>query len=251
MSTMQPMVSALAGSAHRVIPFDYQFRIELDGDRTPRRQSIEVSSESPFSAVSIGYSVVPALSNFTFGPTIPSSGPILLTVPARLDEITIGDLRNAAEKAAAELPALRGNGDARDFILRAGIQLNPAVAGVVLDGRPMSADTASRLFRLGGLDTEIQFRYALFDEASGRAFQNEPILNTAGLGTSTGDRPFRRFSQPITFEPRSVIGLHIEPVSNFAGELFVVLHGYRILGATGSTTDPGFLARRRPTRRLR
>ena len=58
-------------------------------------------------------------------------------------------------------------------------------------------------------------------------------------------------SPPITFEPRSVIGLHIEPVSNFAGELFVVLHGYRILGATGSTTDPGFLARRRPTRRLR
>jgi len=247
MSRMQPAFAPSLGTANRVIPYDYQFRIELDGAKTARRETIEVSTEGPFSAVSIGYSVVPALVNFTFGPDL--SGVIFLG-GVGVDDFTIGNIRAGAEKAFAQLPPLR-QGEARDFILKAGIQLNPDVAGIALDGRPLSNDVASRLFRLSGLDTELQFRYALFDEATGRAFQNEPILNTAGLGTSTGDRPFRRFSPPITFEPRSVIGLHIEPVSNFAGELFVVLHGYKTLGAVGSTTNPGFIMRRRPARRSR
>jgi hypothetical protein len=244
---MQPAFAPSIGTTNRVIPYDYQFRIELDGGKTAKRETIEVSTEGPFSAVSIGYSVVPAVVNFTFGPI--SSGPILLTATG-IDALTIGDIRAGADKAFEQLPPLR-QGEARDFILNAGIQLNPDVAQIALDGRPLSNDVVSRLFRLSGLDTELQFRYALFDEASGRAFQNEPILNTAGLGTSTGDRPFRRFSPPITFEPRSVIGLHIEPVSNFAGDLFVVLHGYKVLGAAGSTTNAGFYMRRRPARRSR
>ena len=249
MSALQPAFAPPVATANRVIPYDYQFRIELDGGKASRRQTIEVSTEGPFSAVSIGYSVVPALVNFTFGPT-PPGGVILLTAGSGIDALTIGDIREAADKAFEKLPPLR-QGEARDFILKAGIQLNPDVAGIALDGRPLSNDVLARLFRLSGLDVELQFRYALFDEASGRAFQNEPILNTAGLGTSTGDRPFRRFSPPITFEPRSVIGLHIEPVSNFAGELFVVLHGYKVLGTAGSTTSAGFSARRRFARRGR
>jgi hypothetical protein len=250
MSKVQSIYSRPSPS-NRVIPYDYQFRVELDGERTPRRQMIQVSTEGPFSAVSIGYSVVPALVNFTFGPPLPFSNPDSDSSSPLIDIITIGDLRDGAALAANGLPALRSGAETRDFILRAGIQLNPAVAAVALNSRALSPDITSRLFQLTGLETELQFRYALFDEATGRAFQNEPVLNTAGLGTSTGDRPFRRFSPPITFEPRSVIGLHIEPVSNFAGELFVVLHGYKVLGSVGTTTDPGLLSRRRSTRRLR
>jgi hypothetical protein len=239
-------VMPTAGSSNRVIPYDYQFRIRLDGDGSTKRERIEVSSEGPFSAVSIGYSVVPALVNFTFGPVASTLASGLVTT-FTLDNVTIGELRRGAEKAARDLslPPLPDGVGMDDFILSAGIQLNPAVANFAQDGRPLNADAVARLFRLTGVDSELQFRYALFDEASGRAFQNEPVLNTAGLGTSTGDRPFRRFSPPITFEPRSVIGLHIEPVSNFAGDLFVVLQGYKTLGTVGTTTDYAYLSRRR------
>jgi hypothetical protein len=230
--------------SNRIIPYDYQFRIELSGDRTPQRKTIEVSTEAPFSASSIGYSVIPALVNFTFGPPV---------LRRDINTITIGELRVGAEVARVQqrLPPLRAGVETEDFILNAGIQLNPDVAQFALGGAGLRPDISARLFRLTGFQTELQFRYALFDEGSGRAFQNEPVLNTAGLGTSTGDRPFRHFSPPITFEPRSLIGLHIEPVSNFAGELFVVLHGYKVLGSSGTTTDPSFVARRQPTRSRR
>jgi A/G-specific adenine glycosylase len=80
-----------------------------------------------------------------------------------------------------------------------------------------TARVLSRLFRLAGSGTsEIQFLYALTDEGTGRSFQSEPILNTAGLGISNGDRPFRYFVPPIIFAPRSKISLEITEVSVIA-----------------------------------
>jgi hypothetical protein len=93
----------------------------------------------------------------------------------------------------------------------------------------------------------IQFLYALYDDASGREFQSEPILNIAGLGTADGDRPFRYFAQPISFSPRSTVRLEIIQKSAFQGELYISLHGYKILGGNNSPT--GDWARRQ--RRLR
>ena len=90
----------------------------------------------------------------------------------------------------------------------------------------------------------MAFKYALFDQGSGREFQSEPILNIAGLGSSDGKRPFRYFARPIEFAPRSTIRLQITEVSAFQGELHVALHGYKTLGTPGTPTAPGRARRR-------
>ena len=76
-----------------------------------------------------------------------------------------------------------------------------------------------------------------------------PILNTAGLGSSDGMRPFRYFARPIEFAPRAAIRLQITEVSEFSGELHVSLQGYKTLGGTGTPTAVG--GSRRPRRRMR
>jgi len=75
----------------------------------------------------------------------------------------------------------------------------------------------------------IQFLYEIFDEGTGRAFQNEPVLSTAGLGDPDGERPFRYFATPIVFEPMTTIRFEITEASDLAGELHITLHGYKTL----------------------
>ncbi len=82
----------------------------------------------------------------------------------------------------------------------------------------------------------VQFLYALYDKGTGRSFQSEPLLNIAGLGISDGDRPFRYFATPIVFAPRSTIQLDVIPKTDFRGELYVTLHGYKVLGGAGTPT---------------
>jgi len=80
----------------------------------------------------------------------------------------------------------------------------------------------------------IEFKYSVVDSGSGRELQNRPIHNIAGLGESTGDRPFRPLAKPMLFMPRSTIRIEIEEISEGsiyeAAQLFIVLHGYKILG---------------------
>jgi hypothetical protein len=75
----------------------------------------------------------------------------------------------------------------------------------------------------------IQFLYEIFDEGTGRAFQNEPVLSTAGLGDPDGERPFRQFATPILFEPMTTIRFEITEASDLAGTLHITLHGYKTL----------------------
>jgi hypothetical protein len=88
----------------------------------------------------------------------------------------------------------------------------------------------SILVRLCG----IEFKYTVVDSGSGRELQNRPIHNIAGLGESTGDRPFRPLAKPMMFAPRSTIRIEVEEISEgtlYEGaQLFIVLHGYKILG---------------------
>jgi len=86
-------------------------------------------------------------------------------------------------------------------------------------------------------DARIQFLYRLMDEGTGREFQSDFILNTAGLGIHDGDRPFRQFAVPIVFEPMATIRMDIIEKSAVPGELHVSLHGYRLLGGSGTPTD--------------
>ncbi|BFU90767.1 MAG: hypothetical protein NTAFB01_19540 [Nitrospira sp.] len=90
----------------------------------------------------------------------------------------------------------------------------------------------------------IEFKYSIVDSGSGRELQNQPIHNIAGLGESTGKRPFRPLAKPMLFMPRSTIRVEVEEISEgliygyedteskqrVGAELFFVLHGYKILG---------------------
>jgi hypothetical protein len=84
--------------------------------------------------------------------------------------------------------------------------------------------------RLCGID----FKYSIIDSSAGRELQNKAIHNIAGLGSADGDRPFRPMAKPMLFMPRSTIRIQVEEVSQgsiyVGAELFIVLHGYKILG---------------------
>lgn len=127
-------------------------------------------------------------------------------------------------------------------VLARGIRFNPEILESVRArgaNAPLRVDELPTLFEEIPADaTRIQFLYALHDQGTGRAFQTEPILSTAGLGIEDGDRPFRQFAVPIVFDPRATIRMDIIERCEAAGELHVALHGYRVLGGPGSPTDP-------------
>jgi hypothetical protein len=80
----------------------------------------------------------------------------------------------------------------------------------------------------------IDFKYSIVDSGTGRELQNRPIPNIAGLGEPNGERPFRAFAKPMLFMPRSTVRFEVEEITDdgttTAAELFIVLHGYKMLG---------------------
>lgn len=170
-----------------------------------------------------------------------------------LRNITINNLLSGLERALTETPDLLTGETGPEAVFKGGIRLNPQFAELALlnDGRNEVNDIATlqRLFQVVSAPSgEIQFLYALFDDGSGREFQSEPLLNTAGLGISNGDRPFRYFARPITFAPLSTIRMEVIEKSDFQGELHVSLHGYKVLGSPGTPTATNRPLRRRGRR---
>jgi hypothetical protein len=137
--------------------------------------------------------------------------------------------------------------------LRNGIKFNPEFVErmlLSLDGDEFDDASFLDAFQAVAAPLDrIQFKYSLFDGGSGREFQSEPILSTAGLGSPDGRRPFRYFARPIEFSPRSNIRLQINEVSDFIGELHVSLQGYKTLGGIGSPTASDGSRRRERRRR--
>jgi len=120
--------------------------------------------------------------------------------------------------------------------LTRGFRLNTALRGQFDADLPLdrlSAGTLERAFATGAVASEeASFLYSLDVVDTGRELQNKSIHNIAGLGIANGDRPFRPFARPFRFEPRSVIRIQIEELSTTPGTLFIVLHGYKVLGAS-------------------
>jgi hypothetical protein len=240
-------------NARRATPFDYAFRYELTGvPGNVINQVITISVEATFTAVSIGYGVVPKVQPIFFGPPpfVQGEIPIIPPPPPKaLSAITIEDVVQGLQiQLDNTFRTLRGE-TGPEAVFRNGIKLNPDLAEFVLQTRNQSlpVDVSNRLFQVVGSPSElILFKYALFDEGSGREFQSEPILNTAGLGSANGERPFRHFAPPITFPPRATIRMEITEVSDFKGDLHVSLHGYKVLGGVNSPTGT---AQRRAGRR--
>lgn len=182
------------------IPYDYVAKFILRGIRGNRVQDvINISVDGGFVAVAIGYSFIPAkLENSE----VPNE-PVLNTSGFTGLDILVNNF----------IPLL-GN-DPRMF-------------------------AQCLLVRLCGID----FKYSIIDSGSGRELQNQPIHNIAGLGEATGERPFRPLAKPMLFMPRSTIRIEVEEISEgkiygyedtvtkqrVGAELFIVLHGYKILG---------------------
>jgi len=126
-------------------------------------------------------------------------------------------------------------------VLSRGIRFNREALQTALargDNAPIDPEVLGSLFEeIPPDDARIQFLYRLMDEGTGREFQSDFILNTAGLGIHDGDRPFRQFATPIVFEPLATIRMDVIEKSDVPGELHVSLHGYRVLGGSGTPTD--------------
>jgi hypothetical protein len=247
---------AKTASTRRTIPFDYQFYFKIYDPEDETRSfinellstTVTVSIEAAFVAVSVGYGFVPLARTFAFGS---NNAPI---EPANL---SFGDIVTAMERQLTANPPARGGGGG--VILRAaavpqinvspvgervllqGIQINPVLMPRFLQalqaGSQMTVEELGELFQAAEPPPDrLQFLYALSDKGTGRSFQSEPLLSTAGLGISDGDRPFRYFATPIIFPPRSTIQLDVIPKTDFRGELYVTLHGYKVLGGAGTPT---------------
>ena len=261
-----PVATPPGDLASRALPFDHVFRFSLEGEREKtHRQTVTVSVETSFTAVSIGYGVVPEVSPVFFGPNPPP--PVLVLAappppatggvgvpppPGALRSFTLNEILVALEAAIASAPDAPRGMPALDAALRNGIRLNPRFArAALLDNGNSVLDAGSlrQLFQVVSPPAEdVQFLYALSDQATGREFQSDPILNVAGLGAADGKRPFRYFAQPITFAPLATIRMDVTELSDFRGELHVSLHGYKLLGA-GRT--PAETRTRAPRRRSR
>jgi hypothetical protein len=246
-TAVRPAASAISVAASdrpdtRAIPFDHAFRYVLTG--TPGNvlnSVVTISIEASFTAVSIGYGVIPNVQPIIFGARAGSE--------PDLGSITMGEIIRSLNTDVIATNGNLNNDTGPEAVFKNGIKLNPAVAELALqnDGRvPLSSDVLARLFQVVGSPTElIQFKYAIFDEGSGREFQSEPILNIAGLGSAGGERPFRYFAQPIVFSPRSSIRMEITEISDVEGELHVVLQGFKMLGGS----SPSSSTQRRTLRR--
>jgi hypothetical protein len=196
------------------VPYDYVSRFLLTGQRGRRVQDvINIGIDGAFVAVAIGYSFIPALAD----PPIPL-GPV---------EVEL------ASNSVTNLPQLFANNFVELLSLAIGENTADRQETVNQLERTFRAFMRCVTVRLCGID----FRYAVIDGGTGRELQNQPIHNIAGLGEAGGNRPFRLFAKPMIFAARSTIRIEVEEISEGSiyhdAELFLVLHGYKTLGATG------------------
>lgn len=190
------------------IPYDYVAKFALQGNRGNRVQDvINISVEGAFVAVSIGYSFIPT--------------PLPIKTP---DGGTGADSGGAPEPVG--IRALASSESNLFLSLIEPFKLDQQTQQLEL----LKLISECTIHRLCG----IHFKYSIVDSGSGRELQNQPIHNIAGLGESSGERPFRPLAKPMVFLPRSTVRIEIEEISEgpiYRGaELYMVLHGYKMLG---------------------
>jgi hypothetical protein len=192
--TPETMIPVAVAPTTKEISYDYVATFILKGQCGNRVQDvINISVEGAFVAVAIGYSFIPGTMRGRCQAPPPAPPP---------------DTSSAVAQATT-LATLFAE-------IRRSVDL------------PMAIECL--LVRLCGID----FKYSIIDSGTGRELQNKPIHNIAGLGEATGDRPFRPLAKPMLFMPRSTIRIEVEEISVGGlytnAELFIVLHGYKMLG---------------------
>ena len=221
-SAPEMMLPSSVAPTAKEIPYDYVAKFKLLGKQGNRVQDvINISIEGGFVAVAIGYSFIP-------------------TKTAQLPAITVNGEGGESDPTSTTTTLV-------EIIAKT---ITGALNLVVSDGQTSASKTQTvsqlatiiqpfvdprvlahcLLARVCGID----FKYSIVDSGTGRELQNQPIHNIAGLGESSGDRPFRPLAKPMMFLPRSTIRIEVEEISEgpiYTGaELFIVLHGYKMLG---------------------
>lgn len=238
-----------ADIGRRVIPFDHTLAFELRGqvDQT-LSETIRVSVEAPFVVHGIGYGFTFPVDTLEFGPLPGQPGDDEAPEPPPLGVAAPPPLRLTLFERTLQSLARRLQGQdaaALEGVLRNGFRLNPKYLPLLRDGGragPVLQDVLRRapgdLFQVAVPPPDrLQFLYAIRDEGTGRTFQNEPVLSTAGLGSPDGRRPFRQLATPITFAPRTTIRVDVTPLTRLSATLHLALHGFKVLGSPGSPTD--------------
>jgi len=202
-----------------IVPFDYAASFELSGvPGNVVEGVINISVEGIFVAVAIGY-----------GFEEDRGRPI--TVSLGTDPVAPGDITLSQVPADALISGFRVDPHFETVVFQ-----SSATNGQNgrLSTQPLPAAFVSQLFQSVKPPADISFLFSMVDTSSGRELQDEPTNNLASLGISNGERPFRLLARPLSFLPRSTIRLQvIEQSQDVQGTLFIVLYGYKILGAAG------------------
>jgi hypothetical protein len=196
---------APVGGQGTVLAYDYAARFEIQGiPGNIVEDVINISNEGIFVAVAIGYGFEEDRSQEL--------------------QVTVGSTFKPRDVKLTDIPT-----DA----LITGFRTNPRAARVLSFDQELPSTFAATLLERVKSPEEISFLFSIVDSASGRELQDEPTHNLASLGTSNGERPFRPLAQPMTFMPRSTIRLQIiERSEGVKGSLFIVLYGYKVIGAS-------------------
>jgi hypothetical protein len=225
-------------AAGQVIPYDLGGTFRITGRPGNLVQDVvNISTNGAFVAVGIGYGFEEDRERPIIPPGVVQSG--------AGGSIVVGDLVLQDLPLAALIEGFRVNPKFAPWIF--GDQAIGTGDGSVIES-PANSDTVpadrvfSNLLQRIKAPEEISFLFSLVDSGTGREFQDEATHNLASLGKSNGERPFRLLAQPFYFAPRSTLRLQItERTEGIQGTLFIVLYGYRVLGAA---TCPEPIARR-------
>jgi hypothetical protein len=220
---------AEGAAAGPVIPYDLGATFRITGRPGNLVQDVvNISANGTFVAVAIGY-------GFEEERERPIGPPTAVQFAANDGSIVVGDLVLADLPLAALIEGFRVNPKFADWVFgdqalaagNGGFTETPAIPGTV-PGERVFTNVLQRI----KTPEEISFLFSLVDSGTGREFQDQAAHNLASLGKSNGERPFRLLAQPFHFAPRSTLRLQVtERTEGVRGTLFIVLYGYRVLGA--------------------
>jgi hypothetical protein len=204
-SSARPGVASSVASSGPVLAYDYAARFPLQGiPGNIVEDVINISNEGIFVAVAIGYGFE----------------------EDRSRNLQL-DLTSTFKPSEVKLSAIPTDA------LITGFRLNPRAAAILSFDQDLPPTFGATLLQRVKSPEDISFLFSVVDSASGRELQDEPTHNLASLGKSNGERPFRPLAQPLTFMPRSTIRLQIiERSEGVKGNLFIVLYGYKVVGAS-------------------
>lgn len=206
------------------MPYDYGAKFQLTGvPGNTIEDVINITPEGAFVATAIGYGL---LEDRGRPLELPRAG-FLTTLPVTFKP---GDLTLDHFPPEALVEGFRV--DPRMVPLVFSEQ--PAGSGQLLfSEQQLPAGDLGRVFQRVKATNEVSFFLSIVDSSSGRELQDIPSHSLASLGTSSGERPFRALARPVFFMPRSTVRVQvIEASEGVRGELFIVLFGYKVLGAS-------------------